>query len=57
MLIQYLLHLGVFSEPIARGLEMYSSENPGFAETAKFVKFISNIWKIMSVRTPKKDIG
>ena len=44
----------VFSEATALGLEMYSAESPGFLETANFVKFISNIWKIMSVRTPYK---
>ena len=51
-----MLLLGVFSEPIACALEMYKGENPGFTETAKFVKFIFNIWKIMSIRTPEKGI-
>ena len=46
--------LGVFSESTAHALEFYAEENPGFVSTSKFVKFISNIWKIMPVRTPKK---
>ena len=35
---------------------MYDSKNPEFAETSKFVKFITNVWKTMSIRTPEKGI-
>ena len=45
---------GVFSESTARGLEYYSKDYPAFMETARFVKFICNIWKIMSVKSSLK---
>ena len=49
-----LLGLGVFSESTAHGLDFYSSEYAPFAETARYVKFIGNIWKIVSLKTPSK---
>ena len=42
---------------VANVLEYDAEKNPGFIGTSKFVKFISNIWKTMSVTTPKKGIS
>ena len=42
----------VFSESTANALELFSKENSGFEETARFVKLVCNVWKIMTVRTP-----
>ena len=50
------VYLDVFSESTARGLEYYSKDHPAFMETARYVKFISNIWKIMSVKSPFKGM-
>ena len=45
---------GVFSEATSLALELFSDAYPGFKDTAKYVKFVCNIWKIMTVRTPNK---
>lgn len=55
MLILYVL-LGIFSESVARGLEVYGENQPGFLQTSRFVTFVLNIWKIMSVKTVSKGI-
>ena len=47
---------GVFSESTARELQLYGKSFPGFLDTARFITFITNIWKIMSVKTPVKGI-
>ena len=52
----HLFSLGIFSESTARGLEFYSTVHPGFMETAQYVKFVNNIWKIMSVKAPFKGL-
>ena len=46
-----LLVSGIFSESTANGLDFYSSDYAAFAETACYVKFIGNIWKIVSLKT------
>jgi len=46
--------IGVFSESTSDALKLYSDGNLGFEDTAKYVQFICNIWKIMAVRTPNK---
>ena len=46
--------LGVFNETTGRGLEFYLDKYPAFIETCRYVKFISNIWKVISVKTPSK---
>lgn len=51
-----LLHAGVFSDSTVCGLEYYASKYPNFAETARFVKFIKNIWDIMSVKSTNKGM-
>jgi len=53
ILTQYFL-TGIFSESTVRGLEFYGESNPAFLETARFLKFIGNIRKIMSVKSPSK---
>ena len=45
---------GVFSESTVRGLEFYSDSHPSFKDTAKYIKFILNIWKIMSLKSSSK---
>ena len=50
------MYLGVFNEATGRGLEFYLDKYPAFVETCRYIKFISNIWKIISVRTPSKGI-
>jgi len=47
---------GIFSESTVRGLEFYGKSNPAFYETARFLKFVGNIWKIMSVKSPSKGV-
>ena len=46
--------LGVFSESTARGLRFYASQISEFCNTASFVEFIGNLWKVMSLKTPSK---
>ena len=43
---------GVFSELTVRGLKFYSDSHPSFKDTARYIKFIFNIWKIMSLNSP-----
>ena len=50
------MYLGVFNKATDRGLEFYSDKYPAFIETYRYVKFISNIWKIISVKTPSKGV-
>ena len=45
---------GVFSESTVRGLEFYSDSHPSFKDTARYIKFILNIWKIMLLNSPLK---
>ena len=45
---------GVFSESTVRGLEFYSDSHPSFKDTAGYIKFILNNWKIMSLKSPSK---
>ena len=47
---------GVFSKLTVRGLEFYSDSHPSFKDTARYIKFILNIWKIMSLKSPSKDM-
>ena len=49
--------LDVFKKSAAHALEYDAEKNPEFVGTSKFMKFISNIWKTMSVTTPKKGIS
>ena len=44
---------GVISESTVRGLEFYSGSHPSFKDTARYIKFILNIWKIMSLKSSK----
>jgi len=46
----------VFSESTARGLRFYADKYPNFANAVTFEEFISNLWKIMSLKTPNKGI-
>ena len=46
--------VGVFYESTVRGLQFYSDGHPEFADTARYLNFISNIWKILSVKAPYK---
>ena len=50
----YTLASGVFSESTVKALEYYGKEYPDFLETARFVKFVLAIWKLMSLKTPSK---
>lgn len=45
---------GVFNDSTSCGLEMYGKEHPQFLDTSRYVKFITNIWKVMSVKSPSK---
>ena len=47
---------GVFSESIVRGLKFYSDSHPSFKDTARYIKRILNIWKIMSLKSPSKGM-
>lgn len=53
----YKFFTGVFSESTARALTFYASEYPEFASTARYVTFIGNLWKILSVKTSFKGSG
>ena len=44
----------IFSESTAAGLDHYAGLYPAWRNTAKFVKFILNIWKVVSVKSPSK---
>ena len=44
----------VFSESTARGLEYYSANNPAWLQTSRYVKFVVDIWKVMSVKSTSK---
>ena len=48
---------GVFSESTVRGLKFYSDSHPSFKDTARYIKFILNIWKIKSLKSPSKDVS
>ena len=50
------MYLGIFNEATGRGLEFYADKYPAFIETCRYVRFISNIWKIISVKTPSKGV-
>ena len=50
------IFIGVLSESTVLGLKHYASICPEFAETTRYVEFISNVWKIMSVKAPYKGI-
>ena len=39
-----------------RGLQYHSETHPDFAGTARYLNFISNIWKIVSVKAPYKGM-
>ena len=45
---------GVFSESMVLALEFYNKNYPEFLETAPFLKFVLNVWKVMSLKTPSK---
>ena len=47
---------GVFRESTVQGLEFYSDSHPSFKGTARYIKFILNIWKIMSLNSPSKGM-
>ena len=49
--------LDEFNKSTAHALEYDAEKNPGFVGTSKFVKFISNVWKTMSIATPTKGIS
>ena len=34
----------------------YAGTHAGFMETAQYVQFIANIWKVLSVKAPDKGI-
>ena len=44
----------MFSESTARALEYYAQDYPELLETSRFVKFVNNLWKVMSPKTPSK---
>ena len=41
--------IGVFYESTVRGLQFYSDGHSEIANTARYLNFMSNIWKILSV--------
>ena len=45
---------GVFSESTYHALQFHSKTCPDFLPTSRFVKFVLDIWKIMSLKTPSK---
>ena len=49
--------LGLFSESTAHALQLYSDEYPELLQTYKFVQFVGNLWKIMSLNLHQKVIG
>jgi len=53
-LIAVIHFLGVFSESTSLGLKHYVTTYPAFCETARYIDFITNLWKIMSVKAPYK---
>ena len=46
----------MFSESTYCGLIYYADTHAGFMETAQYVQFIANIWKVLSVKAPYKGI-
>ena len=54
--IDYLLLSGVFNESTARGLQFYAESHPEFLQTGRFITFIMNIWKVMSVKSLSKGM-
>ena len=46
----------MFSESTYCGLIYYADTHAGFMETAQYVQFIANIWKVLSVKAPYKSI-
>ena len=48
--------VGVFSESTARALEYYAKDYPELLETSRFVKYINDLWKVMSLKTPSKGM-
>ena len=45
---------GVFNESTVRSLTFYGKDHPEFLDTAKYVEFILNLWKVMSLKPPSK---
>ena len=46
--------VGVFHESTVHGWQFFSDGHPEFADTAQYLNFISNIWKLLSVKAPYK---
>ena len=47
----------MFSESTYCGLTYYADSHAGFMETAQYVQFIPNIWKVPSVKASYKGIS
>ena len=52
----YNYFLGIFNESTARALEFYAKDHKPFLETSRFVTFIMNVWKIISVKSKAKGM-
>ena len=45
----------VSNESTVRGLNFYGKNYQECLDAAKYVEFILNLWKVMSLKTPSKD--
>ena len=46
----------MFSESTYCALTYYADSHAGLMETARYVQFIANIWKVLSVKAPYEGI-
>lgn len=54
MLTGYINFAGIFSESTALGLEFYGKQFPEFLQSARFVRFVVDVWKTLSLKNPSK---
>ena len=47
----------MFSESTYCDLSYYADSHAGLMETAQYVQFITNIWKVISAKPPYKGIS
>ena len=52
--VLFICFTAVLSESTALGLKHYASINLALMKTARYIDFVSNIWKIMSANAPYK---
>ena len=54
ILLKLVICAGIFHQSTIFTLEMHSDEIPALLETSRLLKFIGNIWKILSVKSKFK---